>query len=112
MIPRWLARWLRKPAPPAVPVQWDATFLKQWGRDSMNVVGTPLHRPDYSMVEVKPNPLDYQNAVYSPTMQPGLTPFQAASTLSRHGHAKRRASYREFHDAMAKAAGRPPIVWR
>ena len=37
---------------------------------------------------------------------------KAASTLSRHGHAKRRASYREFHDAMAKAAGRPPIVWR
>ena len=39
------------------------------------------------------------------------TASDAARTLSRHGHAKARARYREFHDVMAKAAGRPPIKW-
>ena len=96
MIPRWLARWFERPPVIYFPGDTRSTIDSEgWEKRNLGQWGTYETKACSSISD----PIGY------------ASPSQAASTLSRHGHAKRRASYREFHDAMAKAAGRPPIVW-
>ena len=78
------------------------------GLAQMNACTSPDWRPDYRLVEVKPDWRDYMNAAYTPT-KPSAS--DAARTLSRHGHAKARAKIRAKADEMNAAMGRPKALW-
>ena len=121
MIPHWLARWLGKPVETVAPDNLAVRFLlsdKPFVEFGVGAIeeyhkyNWPFRSQAASAQEHFTMDPEHLSPDLIAALKADYAPYVAASTLSRHGHAKRRASYREFHDAMAKAAGRPPIVWR